>query len=292
MSSLGAAGIAAEAMKEIEHPTPRLRRQRITTGQWLLPLYVVLAFIFLLTPIVNVIIFSFNDSRKNNAQWQGFTFDHWADVCSVQGGAVCGAFGMSVLIGITATVIATALGTLLAIALGRYRFRGRTAVSLLLFIPMASPEVVLGVGLAAEFLSVRFSFGFWTIVIAHVLFCLSFVVTTVKARVASLDPALEEAGRDLYGSSTQVFFRITLPLLLPGIVAAALLSFSLSFDDFITTRFNAGAVETFPLWIYTVKSVPAEANVVATFVFAIAIIAVVVVQIVNAQRRKRLGRTA
>ena len=292
MSSLGAAGIAAETMKELEQPAPKQRRYRITTGQWLLPLYVVLAFVFLLTPIVNVIIFSFNDSRKNNATWQGFTFDHWFDVCTVQDGAVCGAFGMSVLIGLTATLIATVLGTLLAIALGRYRFRGRTSVSLLLFIPMASPEVVLGVGLAAEFLSIRFQFGFWTIVIAHVLFCLSFVVTTLKARVASLDPALEEAGRDLYGSSFQVFFRITLPLLMPGIVAAALLSFSLSFDDFITTRFNAGAVETFPLWIYTVKSVPAEANVVATFVFAVTIVVVIAVQIVNAQRRKRLGRTA
>jgi len=292
MSSLGAAGVAAETMQQLERPGRAPRRQRITTGQWLLPLYVVLAFVFLLTPIVNVILFSFNDSRKNNAQWQGWTLDHWFDVCTVQNGAVCGAFGTSVAIGLTATVIATVLGTLMAIALGRYRFRGRTPVNLLLFLPMASPEVVLGVGLAAEFLSVRFQFGFWTIVIAHVLFCISFVVTTVKARVAALDPALEEAGRDLYGSSAQVFFRITLPLLTPGIVAAALLSFSLSFDDFITTRFNAGAVTTFPLWIYTVKSVPAEANVVATFVFALAIIAVVVVQVVNARRRKRLGRAA
>jgi len=292
VSSLGAAGVAAETMQELQRRGRAPRRQRITTGQWLLPLYVVLAFVFLLTPIVNVILFSFNDSRRNNAQWQGWTFDHWLDVCSVQNGAVCTAFGTSVVIGLTATVIATVLGTLMAIALGRYRFRGRTPVNLLLFLPMASPEVVLGVGLAAEFLSVRFDFGFWTIVIAHVLFCLSFVVVTVKARVAALDPALEEAGRDLYGSSVQVFFRITLPLLLPGIVAAALLSFSLSFDDFITTRFNAGAVETFPLWIYTVKSVPAEANVVATFVFALAIVAVVVVQIVNARRRRRLGRAA
>jgi len=258
-------------------------------GSWLLPLYVVLAFVFLLTPIVQVIAYSFNDSRRNNQQWQGFTLDNWANVCDQQG--VCAAFGMSVLIGVVATVIATVLGTLLAIALGRYRFRGRTAVNLLLFLPMATPEVVLGVGLAAQFLTVGVPKGFWTIVIAHVLFCISFVVVTVKARVASLDPALEEAGRDLYGSSLQVFFRITLPLLLPGIVAAALLSFSLSFDDFIITKFNAGPVTTFPLWIYTKKSVPAEANVVASGVFLLAIIVVVIVQVLQARRRRRLART-
>jgi len=199
---------------------------RLSLGKWLLPVYVVLAFVFLLTPIVHVIVFSFNDSRKTNSIWAGFTLDKWANVCTVERGQICEALGTSVGIGVTATVIATVLGTLLALALGRYRFRGRSTVSLGLFLPMATPEVVLGAGLAAQFLAVGIPKSFWTVVAAHALFCLSFVVVTVKARVASLDPALEEAGRDLYGSPMQVFFRVTLPLLIPGIVAAALLSFA------------------------------------------------------------------
>jgi len=260
---------------------------RLSLGRWLLPLYVVLAFVFLLTPIVHTIVFSFNDSVRTNIHWNGFTLDNWANVCNAQG--VCEAFGASIAVALTATLIATVLGTLLAIALGRYRFRGRRAATLLLFLPMATPEVVLGAGLAAQFLAARIEKGFWTVVIAHALFCLSFVVVTVKARIASLDPALEEAGRDLYGSPVQVFLRVTLPLLAPGIVAAALLSFALSFDDFIITRFNNGALTTFPVWVYTAaaRGIPAEANVIASAVFILAIVVVVAVQTTNAARRKR-----
>lgn len=266
--------------------------RRFSLGKWLLPIYVALAFVFLLTPIVHVIVFSFNDAPRANNRWVGFTFDNWTGVCNAFG--VCEAFGMSMLVAITATVIATALGTLLAIALGRFRFRGRSAVSLLLFVPMATPEVILGAGLAAQFFAFQVEKGFWTIVAAHVLFCISFVVVTVKARVASLDPALEEAARDLYGSSWQVFLRVTLPLLTPGIVAAALLSFALSFDDYIITSFNAGAVQTFPIWIYSSARGGAapEANVIATVVFALAIVIVVSAQLTTAARRKRLAKLA
>ena len=195
-------------------------------------------------------------------------------------------------LGVVATLIATVLGTLLAIALARYRFRGRSVISLLLFLPMATPEVVLGAGLAAQFLTAGVPKGLGTIIIAHALFCLSFVVVTVKARVASLDPALEEAGRDLYGSAFQVFTRITLPLLMPGIIAAALLSFALSFDDFIITRFNNGGVETFPVFVYTAaaRGMPPEANVIASAVFILALVIVVVAQTTSAARRKRLAR--
>ena len=139
----------------------------------------------------------------------------------------------------------------MAIALVRYRFRFRAATTLLLFLPMATPEVVLGAGLAAQFLAAGVAKGLLTIILAHTMFCISFVVVTVRARVASLDPALEEAGRDLYASPAQVFWRITFPLLLPGIIAAALLSFALSFDDFIITNFNSGAAVTFPKYVYT-----------------------------------------
>ncbi len=264
---------------------------RFSLGKWLLPLYSALALIFLLTPIVYTFVFSFNASVKSNIVWVGFTLDNWTHVCDAQG--VCAAFGTSILVGLVATLIATVLGTLLAIALARYRFRGRSVISLLLFLPMATPEVVLGAGLAAQFLSAGVPKGLGTIIIAHALFCLSFVVVTVKARVASLDPALEEAGRDLYGSAFQVFTRITLPLLMPGIIAAALLSFALSFDDFIITRFNNGGVETFPVFVYTAaaRGMPPEANVIASAVFILALVIVVVAQTTSAARRKRLART-
>jgi len=256
-------------------------------GKWMLPIYAALALIFLLIPIAYTFVFSFNDSIKSNISWRGFTLNNWLNICGKQD--VCEAFGNSLLIGLVATIAATTLGTMIAIALVRYRFRFRSSISLLLFLPMATPEVVLGAGLAAEFLTAGVQKGLLTIMIAHTMFCISFVVVTVKARVASLDPALEEAGRDLYGSPMQVFWRITFPLLLPGIVAAALLSFALSFDDFIITSFNSGSATTFPKFIYTAatRGIPAEANVIASAVFLLAIILVIVQQVSSALRAKR-----
>ncbi|MCU1533914.1 MAG: transporter permease, partial [Glaciihabitans sp.] len=189
---------------------PRGPRNRVGLGTWLLPTYVVLAFVFLLIPIVYTVVFSFNNSIKTNISWRGFTWHNWTNVCDEQD--VCASFGNSIIVGVVATVAATILGTMIAIALVRFRFRARAAISLLLFLPMATPEVVLGAGLAAEFLSAGVAKGLLTIIIAHTMFCISFVVVTVKARVASLDPAIEEAGRDLYGSPPQVFWRITFPL--------------------------------------------------------------------------------
>jgi spermidine/putrescine transport system permease protein len=269
---------------------PRARRQRFSLGSWLLPVYTALALIFLLIPIAYTFVFSFNNSLKSNISWRGFTLDNWTNVCNAQD--VCAAFGNSILIGVVATVVATALGTAIAIALVRYRFRFRSAISLLLFLPMATPEVVLGAGLASEFLGAGVQKGLGTIIIAHIMFCISFVVVTVKARVSSLDPALEEAGRDLYGSPNQVFWRITFPLLLPGIVAAALLSFALSFDDFIITSFNSGPTTTFPKFVYisAARGIPAEANVIASAVFLLAIVLVIGQQVTAASRRKRLSR--
>ncbi len=267
-----------------------MRRTRFRFRGLGLATYAFLALAFLLIPIVYTFIFSFNASLKNNIAWRGFTLHNWTNVCDAPG--ICDAFTASIVIGIVSTVIATALGTMIAIALMRYRFRFRSQTSLLLFLPMASPEVVLGAGLAAQFLSLAVNKGFGTIIIAHVMFCISFVVVTVKARVASLDPALEEAGRDLYGSPNAVFWRITFPLLLPGIAAAALLSFSLSFDDFIITNFNAGAVTTFPMYIYIAASrgIPAQANVIASAVFILTILVVLITQITGAARARRLAR--
>ena len=265
---------------------------KFSLGKWLLPVYATIALTFLMIPIVYTFIFSFNNSQKSNISWNGFTLDKWLNVCAVQNGAVCEAFVNSVIIGVASTVAATTLGTMIAIALVRYRFKFRSQTSLLLFLPMATPEVVLGAGLAAQFLAVGVPKDMLTIILAHTMFCISFVVVTVKARVASLDPALEEAGRDLYGSPFEVFRRITFPLLLPGIMAAALLSFALSFDDFIITNFNSGSVTTFPKYIYISASrgLPAEANVIASAVFLFALILVVTVQVSTAARAKRLAK--
>ena len=261
---------------------------RFSLGKWALPLYTVLAFIYLLIPIAYTFVFSFNDSFKSNISWRGFTFDNWLNVCGEPG--VCDAFGTSVLIGVVSTVLATILGTMIAIALVRYEFKFRSQVSLLLFLPMATPEIVLGAGLASQFFNMGVTKGLGTVIVAHVMFCLSFVVVTVKARVASLDPALEEAGADLYATPAQVFRKVTLPLLTPGIMSAALLAFALSFDDFIITNFNAGPVDTFPKFVYTAaaKGIPAEANVIGSAVFLVAIITVVLVQLNSARKQKRL----
>lgn len=286
-------GLAGSEEMEDRRPPQAPRSRRIGLGDWLLPVYVTLAFIFLMIPIAYTFVFSFNDSIKSNISWRGFTFDKWLNVCNVEGGAVCEAFANSIIIALVATVAATTLGTMIAIALVRYRFRARSAISLLLFLPMATPEVVLGAGLAAQFLAVGVPKDMLTIILAHTMFCISFVVVTVKARVASLDPALEEAGRDLYGSPRAVFWRVTFPLLVPGIIAAALLAFALSFDDFIITNFNSGSVTTFPKYIYISASrgIPAEANVIASAVFILALTLVIVAQVSRAARAKRLAKT-
>jgi spermidine/putrescine transport system permease protein len=261
---------------------------RFSLGKWLLPTYVGLAFIFMMIPIGYTFVFSFNKVEKSNIAWKEFTFDNWLNMCDQP--VVCHAFGNSVAIAVISTLISTALGTAIAIALGRYKFKGRAATNLLLFLPMATPEVVMGAGLAAQFLNVGISKGFWTIVVAHVMFTLSFVVVTVKARVATLDPRLEEAGRDLYANASAVFWRITFPLLLPGIMAAAMLSFALSFDDFIITQFNSGPETTFPKFVYTAaaRGIPPEANVIGSLVFIVAIAIVMVVQVRASLKAKKL----
>lgn len=258
-------------------------------GSWLLPTYVVLAFIFLLIPIAYTFVFSFNDANRSNISWNGFTLENWLTVCEQP--EVCVAFGNSIIVGLVSTLIATVLGTMIALAIVRYRFRSRSSIALLLFLPMATPEVVLGAGLAAQFLTMGVPKGLGTIILAHTMFCLSFVVVTVRARVLSLDPSLEEAGRDLYASPQAVFWRITFPLLLPGIIAAALLSFSLSFDDFIITYFTSGTTQTFPVYIYVAaqRGIPPQANVIASAVFLIAIAATIVFQVAQATRARRRG---
>ena len=263
---------------------------KLSLGKYLLPTYVTLTFLFLAIPIAYTFAFSFNDSIKSNIIWRGFTFDNWLNVCGQQ--EVCDAFVNSLIVAVSATFIATVLGTMIAIALVRYRFRFRSATNLLLFLPLATPEVVMGAGLAAQFLDFGWSKGLATVIIAHTMFTLSFVVVTVKARVATLDPALEEAGRDLYASPMQVFWKVTFPLLLPGILAAAMLAFALSFDDFTITQFNSGSIDTFPKFVYTAaaRGIPPEANVIGSFVFLVAIAIVVAVQVRSSIKQRRLAK--
>ncbi len=273
--------------------TPRTggsRRRRWRLGEALVPVFAGLAFLYLLVPVAYTVAFSFNDAGKSNLVWRGFTLDAWRNPCGAP--QVCEAFANSLRVGVASTVIATALGTLLAVALVRFRFRGRPLVNLLIFLPMSTPEVVLGAALLAQFLSLRVQLGLTTVVIAHVMFCISFVVVTVKARVASLDPALEEAAADLYATPWHAFWRVTFPLLLPGIAAAALLAFSLSFDDFIITNFNSGSFTTFPKFVYVsaARGIPPQANVISSFMFVLALVLVVVFQVVSSVRAGRRQR--
>jgi spermidine/putrescine transport system permease protein len=261
-------------------------------GPWLwirrhaLQIYALLAFAYIFTPIAYVTVFSFNIPARSNLTWRGFTLENWKNPCGAPD--VCTAVGNSLKIGVTATIIATVLGTMVAFALSRYRFRGRTTTNLLIFLPMATPEVVLAASLLTLFLNLRVQLGFATIVIAHVMFCISFVVVAVKARIASLDPRLEQAAGDLYANEWQTFRRVTLPLVAPGIAGAALLAFSLSFDDFIITNFVSGEVNTFPKFVYVSanRGIPAQAYVVGAFMFFLAMVIVLVAEAVRARRAR------
>lgn len=245
-----------------------------------------LALCYLVLPNLVVLAFSFNKPKgRFNYTWNHFSTDAWQHPCGVAD--MCGSLGLSLRIAVYSTLGATVLGTLTAFALARYRFRGRGATNMLIFLPMAMPEVVMGAALGTLFLNMRIRFGFWTILIAHVMFCLSFVVVAVKARLASMDPRLEEAAQDLYATPLQTFVRITLPLAAPGIAAGALLSFALSFDDYIITSFNAGSAVTFPMFVWgsAQRGTPVQVNVIGTAMFAVAVLLVVAGQFAGGRRR-------
>jgi spermidine/putrescine transport system permease protein len=254
----------------------------------LIRIYAFLAFTYIFIPIIYTIAFSFNDGGKSNLTWKGFTFKNWANPCGAP--EICTALGNSLKIGLTSTIFATILGTLIAFALGRYHFKGRSSTNLLIFLPMATPEIVLGASLLTMFIGLGIDTGFVTTIIAHIMFGISFVVVTVKARIASLDPRLEQAAMDLYANEWQTFRRVTLPLVAPGIAAAALLAFSLSFDDFIITNFTIGTEITFPKFVYTsaIRGVPAQANVIGAAMFFIALAIVIIGQTLASKRKSKV----
>ncbi len=275
---------------------------RVRLAQWLADRAVmataiaVLAYLFL--PVAYTFAFSFNDYTKSNIVWNAQsspTLEHWADPCGAPG--VCEALITSLQVGLLSTLVATVLGTMIAFGLVRHTFAGRRAAEVLVFLPMATPEIVLGASLLTIFVQgfSRFGveLGFATVVAAHVMFALSFVVVTVRARVASLDPRLEEAAMDLYAGPVETFWRVTLPLTAPGILGAALLSFALSFDDFIITNFVSGDTTTFPVFVYVsyLRGIPAQANVIGFSMFVVAVVLVLLGQALVSGRALRTRRS-
>jgi spermidine/putrescine transport system permease protein len=249
-----------------------------------------LVLFYMFLPIFIVILMSFNDpASKQSYSFDGFTWNNWLHPCDPFG--MCDSVLLSIKIGLAATLGATLLGTLMAFALVRHRFRGRGVANVFTFLPMASPEIVMGSSLLALFISggLAGSLGFWTILVAHIMFCLSFVVVTVKARLAGLDPRIEQAAMDLYANEWQTFWRVTFPLVFPGILSAALLAFSLSFDDFIITNLNSGSSQTFPMFVWgaQLKGIPPQINVIGTVMFLLALGLVLAGEFTSRRRARR-----
>ena len=266
------------------------------SGAWafvkrhVLTVYSILFFAYLLLPIAVVAVFSFNNPPgKFNFTWNQFTWDNWRYWNGVPG--IESAIILSLEIALIASLIATALGTLIALALVRYSFRGRASTNILIFLPLSTPEIVLGASLLTLFLNttfVRVQFGFWTILIAHIMFCISFAVVTVKARLVGFDRHLEEAAMDLGANEWRTFQKVTLPLIAPAILAALLLCFAISIDDFVVTYFNSGSSVTFPLFVWGAARIgaPPQVNVIGTAIFVIALTAALVNILVQMRRSK------
>ena len=242
-------------------------------------IYAGFAVAYMLIPIAVIAVFSFADASQNRdhlafAIKNGWTLKYWQHAFSIPdlNSALVTSFKLAAL----ATLISTAIGTLMAIALVRYRFYGRRASNLLLVLPMATPEIVMGASLLSLFLIYGIALGFTTLLIAHVMFCISFVVVVVRSRLIGFDRSVEDAAADLGANPIQTFRYVTLPLLTPGIVAAALLAFALSIDDFIVSDFNKGTTETYPIYVFGahLRGIPVQVNVLATMLFTVTVAAI------------------
>ncbi len=241
-------------------------------------IWAALAIAYLLVPIGLIAVFSFNDPEgKFNYVWNGFTTEHWTNIFGVP--ELTEAFKTSLELAAVATIVSTILGTMIALALVRHQFHGRRVANFLIVIPMATPEVVIGASLLSMFLIYGISLGFFSLFLAHVMFSISFVVIVVRSRLIGFDRRLEEAARDLGASPMTTFRTVTLPLLTPGLIGAALLAFSLSIDDFVISNFTSGTTVTFPLYIFgaSQRGIPVEVYSVATLLFAVTVLAMVFV---------------
>jgi spermidine/putrescine transport system permease protein len=261
------------AAETVARPRPR-PRSRLWAGmrRHVLTLFAALALAYLLIPIAVVVLFSFNDpAGRRNLVWQGFTLENWTNPFGYP--ELRSTVELSLQIAALSSVAATALGTFVALALVRYSFRGRGATGLLIFLPMATPEIVMGSSLLTLFLNYSFPLGFTTILVAHIMFNISFVVVTVRARLVGFDRHLEEAAMDLFANPLTTFTRVTLPLIAPGVLAAGLLAFALSVDDFVITYLVSGSETTFPLFVWGAAriAVPPQINVIGSAIFVIAV---------------------
>lgn len=261
-------------------PTKRRLSAASRAWKWLrenaIVIYGVLAIVYMLIPIGLIVVFSFNDpAGKFNFTWQGFTLSHWAHPFQIS--ELTDALMLSLRLALLATLISTVLGTMIALALVRYDFLGRRASNYLIVIPTATPEVVLGASLLSMFLIYGLSLGFTTLLIAHVMFCISFVVIVVRSRLIGFDRSLEEAAQDLGADPFTTFRKVTMPLIWPGIIAGAMLAFALSIDDFVVSNFTAGTEVTFPLYIFGAaqRGIPVQVYIIATMLFSITVIAMV-----------------
>jgi len=273
---------------------------RLLSGAWAwlrrngLNIYAGLAIAYMLIPIAVIAVFSFGATPKGKLTFglnDGFTTEYWSSIFAIE--ELNNALLTSLKLAALSTVIATAIGTAMAIALVRHQFRGRRLANLLIVIPMATPEVVMGASLLSMFLVYSFVLGFSTLLIAHVMFSISFVVVVVRSRLIGFDRNLEEAAADLGASPFTTFRTVTLPLLAPGVVAAAMLAFALSIDDFVISNFNSGTTVTFPLYVYGVslRGIPVQVNAIATLLFVVAILAAAGV-ILQQRRAERMAKAA
>ena len=259
-------------------------------GRVALWIWAALGLLFLFTPIFVTIVYSFNEPRGNyNYIWNKFSFAAWTDPFRYE--ELSTALMYSLRVATVVTIISTILGTLMGVAMVKYRFRAKGLVGTILILPLTMPEVVLGFSLLTLFVAVNWSRGFLTIVIAQVMFSVSYVATTVRARVRGFDWRLEEAAADLGASAWRTFMRVTLPLIAPGVVAAALLTFALSLDDFIITYLNSGLESTFPIEIWNLKRsrIPAQINVYSTALLLVSVALALAVVVWGNRRSRRLG---
>jgi spermidine/putrescine transport system permease protein len=251
-----------------------------------LEIYTWLVIAWLVLPIAVMILFGFNDTKgRFNTTFQGFTLKWYGRLFEIND--LTDALKNSIYIALLTMVIAGVLGSLIGLALGRYRFRGSGALNLVMFAAISCAEIVMGASLLSLFVSLQLNLGFLTILIAHVMFSISFVAVTVRARVMTLDTSLEEAARDLGAGTWDTFRLVTLPMIFPGVLAGSMLAFALSIDDFVITNFTAGGTVTFPLWIWgsTRVGIPPQVNVMGTLIFMAGVL-IAAGNLVVARRRR------
>ncbi len=254
--------------------------------------YAGIAVTYMLVPIAVVAVFSFSTTPEDKLTFalSGFTLEYWQTAFAIPG--LNESLLTSLELAALSTLGSTAIGTVMALGLVRYAFFGRRAANLLIVLPMATPEIVMGAALLSMFIVYSAPLGFTTLVIAHIMFSISFVVVVVRSRLIGFDRHLEEAAADLGATPLATFRTVTLPLLAPGIFSAALLAFALSIDDFVISNFNSGTTVTFPLYVFGAaqRGIPVQVNVLATILFLVTVAAIALV-IWQQRRAERMAAT-